>query len=637
MEQDQAPTFKLTKDILGQIEKNTIPIQMIALGLVILGAYLGGQVTRRLGLSNVTGQMLGGAITGPYALHLMGLLPDNALYYDFSIATFHFFVFVFLCLIAFGIGEEMHVSRIKKVGKSAIGISLIHSLICFSVVTIPFLLLSDLSALEIMIIASISITSAPAISIVMLNQLRIEGRLRYVTAGVLVITDLLGVLLFSFFVQLCQKGSKIVTGAEAGGKEAGVDIFGVLLPVAKEIGMATLIGIGVYVLLRILVRREAAAFDEMEPNSSHARSQHPLLVRMFAAHPSPSVEILMITIGAVSLGAGLAYMWHLPFLITALVAGFLVANLHSFAIFDSLKIDNITPVFNLMFFALVGATMYINAGDSEIMMLSGLYIITRSVGKLCGTWIGCKAMGEDAAVTAALPSQLLPQTGVAAVEAVYVAYALGRPELSGIILPAIVVFGVIGVIKVERALSKFVIARNAANKSNKEKASPLAEAARRLLAFLSPEAVILELKGKNKFEVISEMIDRAQKVSSHHIDRELAIQMVNEREKLAPTGLGHGIAIPHCRLIGLDEPVLILARHNEGVVFGGIDDNPCNLIMMILTSGRNPSDHLQIMAAAAHLFSNPAIRNNLKSAPTGELLMHSIFDIAEQSQEAGIE
>ena len=62
-----------------------------------------------------------------------------------------------------------------------------------------------------------------------------------------------------------------------------------------------------------------------------------------------------------------------------------------------------------------------------------------------------------------------------------------------------------------------------------------------------------------------------------------ALQVLGEREQLAPTGLGNGIAVPHCRLRGLDNPVLFFGRHEKGVAFGGLDDAPCTLIFLMLT------------------------------------------------------
>ena len=66
--------------------------EMIALGLIVLAAHLGGKLCRRLRLSEVTGQLLGGALVGPFALHSLGVLPADSVMYDQVLQAFHFFV-----------------------------------------------------------------------------------------------------------------------------------------------------------------------------------------------------------------------------------------------------------------------------------------------------------------------------------------------------------------------------------------------------------------------------------------------------------------------------------------------------------------------------------------------------------------
>lgn len=639
-------------------EAAKMPVQMIAFGAIILAAYLGGRITRHLRLSEVTGQMLGGMAVGPFVLHSVGALAKDQRLYDDALHAFYFFVFVYLCLIAFGIGEELHISRIKKVGLKATIIAALHCLLTFALVTGGLHGLGGMSLLNSMVIASIGITSAPTIAFVLMNQMRVEGYLRQMAAGVLVITDLIGIVLFSLLLQiaLVQKNARarmadLEDAAEAAARAGEASSGAVLLTVGKEILLASLLGVVVFVALRFLIRREAAVYDELperpppsqRPASLMGRSRDsqvirraPFLRRLLAANPSPSVELMLMTMGAVSLGAGIAYFFHLPFLLTAVLAGFLVANYHSFAIFDSLKIESITAAFNLAFFGIVGAKMSISYKQPEVLWLAGIYIVARTVGKYGGMWLACRWTREDRKTRIALPAQMLPQTGVAAVEAVYVALVLQDNTLKGVILPAIVVFGVAGVVAVERSLSAFLAIEKEEDlqaKTLPAASSATAEAARRLLAYLSPERVMVDLQGANKMAVIEEMLNRARETSHHHIDRGQALQTLHEREQLAPTGLGHGIALPHCRLIGLEEPLLILGKHSEGVVFGGIDDEPCDLILMIFSSGRNPAEHLQLMAAAAHVLGNSLTRQNLRRCTDAETIMQIIILLAEHTED----
>jgi mannitol/fructose-specific phosphotransferase system IIA component (Ntr-type)/Kef-type K+ transport system membrane component KefB len=596
----------------------SIPLHMIAMGAVILGAYVMGRVFRRLRLSDVTGQMIGGALVGAPALHFMRILGDGMTPYDLVMGNFRFFVFVYLCLVAFGIGEELHLSNLRKVGGKALLIGAFHSALTFALVAGGLHWVGGLGFMESMLIGSIGITSAPAIAFVLMNQLRVEGHLRHLTASALVITDLIGIFIFSLLTQMAKRPGKAADASPGGGA--------VLANVATEIGLALLIGVGIFLLLKLLVNKEAAVFEELEPRHEKPR---PLLQRILAAHPSPSAEILLITLGSVALGTGIAYYLHLPFLLSAVLAGFMVANLHSFAIFDSLKIDSITTVFNLAFFAMVGASMSLDAADKHTLWLAFIYIVLRSLGKMAGNWAACRLAGESPKVCRALPAQLMPQTGVAAVEAVFVGHTLGQPELAGIILIGIVFFGIFGVFQVERALARFRHDEEEEDVQLAPVQCGISEAARKLLGYLSPTAIILDLRGDKKNEIIERMAERAIRLSPQHIDREQARHMLLEREKLAPTGLGHGIAMPHCRLISLDQPVMVLGKHREGIVFGGVDDNPCNLILMFITSGRNPGEHLQIMAACAHFFANDAARGKILNARTPDDIIQVLVDYAE--------
>ena len=60
----------------------------------------------------------------------------------------------------------------------------------------------------------------------------------------------------------------------------------------------------------------------------------------------------------------------------------------------------------------------------------------------------------------------------------------------------------------------------------------------------------LGVKGTTKREAIEYLVDHACRASSEHIDRVQALQVLGEREQLAPAGLGNGVAVPHCRLMG---------------------------------------------------------------------------------------
>jgi len=585
------------------------PVQMIALGVVVLAAHLGGKLCRRLELSEVVGQLLGGALVGPYALHLAGVLPAGGAY-DQAIGSFHFFIFVFLGLVAFGIGEELHLSRIRKVGRNAFVICLVQALLTGVLVTAAFLLFSSMSLLDALLIGSMGMATAPAVAFVLMNQFNIEGRLRQLLGNLVVIDDLIEVIIFSLLIQLCLRRA----GNQGGPWYAG------LATVAEEVGFGLLVGGGIYLGLRMFIRSTALDPQEEGPDGEVETN---FLGRMLVEVPSPSVEILILVIGAVSLGAGLSLWLHWPFLITTVFAGFLVANFHSHAIFDSLKIDNVAPLLALAFFALIGVNLDLSELTAETMGLVGVYLCSRTVGKIFGTWMGCKLVGEEPKVTACLPSLMLPEAGVAAVEAVYAGAVLGNPGIPAIILPSIMVFTVGGVFMVDRGLRKWRtwVAGEGDELVSKVGGSGAGEAARMLLSYLSDDKIILNLRGNTKREVIEELTDHAIATADQHIDRAQALQMLNERERLAPTGIGNGVAIPHCRLMALERPVLVFGVHGGKVECGGMDSLPCCLFLLMLTPGRDAGAHLRLLSAAAHVFSDEETRQALRTAHDADAVL----------------
>lgn len=606
---DSEMAMQIAETGLGHGTADT-SVAMVAFGLLVLASHLGGRLFWRLNLSEVTGQLLGGAIVGPYVLSITGFLSDGfQAEYGTVFAAFHFFIFVFLGMVAFAIGEELHIARLKRVGRSAGIICLLQAGITWVAISGAFYFVNliglvKIDLLQALLLGSIGIATAPAITFVLMNRLSVEGRLRHVLGSMVVLDDMIEVIIFSVLLQISLQKQRM-------GEISGL---AVLKPVSWEIAMALVVGALIYGILRVLVRRRALSLKDK--HEVEMPRDETLLQRMLAEHPSPSIEILLLVMGTVAIGTGIACHEHWPFLLTATFAGFLVANFHSHAIFDSLKIENITPVLNLAFFALIGSSINLAELQGEMAWLAGLYIVMRSIGKIGGTWFGCRLMKEERKMAACLPLLMLPQAGVAAVEAVYASAVLNRPEFAAIILPAIVFFEVVGVFLVDRSLRKWRswVIDEEEEIRRKDRITGPAEAAVLLLDYLSPETIFLDLKGQSKKAVIEELVQHAQGANEQHVDVAQALQVLGEREQLAPTGIGNGIAMPHCRLMGLEKPVLILGRSDTPIEYGGVDNIPCDIFLLMLTCARNPSEHLRMLSAAAHILSRENVCQQLRSA-----------------------
>ena len=106
----------------------------------------------------------------------------------------------------------------------------------------------------------------------------------------------------------------------------------------------------------------------------------------------------------------------------------------------------------------------------------------------------------------------------------------------------------------------------------------------------------------------------ARPVGGHGLPaRELAERLA-EREQLASTGLGHGVAIPHGRLGTLDQPRGAFLRLSTPVDFQAPDGRPVDLVFAMVVPDQAVAGHLAHLAEIAERFSDPAFRDALRQA-----------------------
>ena len=92
------------------------------------------------------------------------------------------------------------------------------------------------------------------------------------------------------------------------------------------------------------------------------------------------------------------------------------------------------------------------------------------------------------------------------------------------------------------------------------------------------------------------------------------------RERLGSTGIGEGIAIPHCRLSQCQEAMGVLLHLSEPVNFDAIDNKPVDLVFALLVPEEATEQHLQILATLARNFSDAEYREALRNAPDANRL-----------------
>jgi len=137
--------------------------------------------------------------------------------------------------------------------------------------------------------------------------------------------------------------------------------------------------------------------------------------------------------------------------------------------------------------------------------------------------------------------------------------------------------------------------------------------------FLSPGYTLCGVSGASKKRVL-EFIAHKVCEESPDLDADDVFDSLLERERLGTTGLGHGVAIPHCRLPDCDHTIGILIQLTEPVDFQAMDKQPVDLVFALLVPDDDPDEHLQTLKTIAEKFSQPGFRDTLRNADCAETL-----------------
>ena len=98
------------------------------------------------------------------------------------------------------------------------------------------------------------------------------------------------------------------------------------------------------------------------------------------------------------------------------------------------------------------------------------------------------------------------------------------------------------------------------------------------------------------------------------------LQSLRARERLGSTGLGHGIAIPHCRLKHIETVIGALITLETAVDFDAVDGEPVDILFVLLAPEHALQEHLNALAALASQFNQSDFRQQLRAATSAEQL-----------------
>ncbi len=133
-----------------------------------------------------------------------------------------------------------------------------------------------------------------------------------------------------------------------------------------------------------------------------------------------------------------------------------------------------------------------------------------------------------------------------------------------------------------------------------------------------PNAVIPALKVNSKKQAITELAAKAAALTGQS-EREI-LEILLQREKLGSTGVGNGVAIPHGKLPKLGKLFGLFARLDRAIDFESLDNQPVDLIFLLLAPEGAGADHLKALARVARLLRDPEIVHRLRESRDADSL-----------------
>ena len=128
---------------------------------------------------------------------------------------------------------------------------------------------------------------------------------------------------------------------------------------------------------------------------------------------------------------------------------------------------------------------------------------------------------------------------------------------------------------------------------------------------LSPEAILTSINASSKKRVLQEISIAAENI--YGLDQYKVFSALQEREDLGPTGMGHGVAIPHARISSLKSIKGLFAKLIKPLDFGSMDSQNVDLLFVLIAPHESGASHLKALAKVSRILRNKSTCEKLRS------------------------
>ena len=551
---------------MAGLNAHHLTIMLLSLGVLLLTARIFAEIARKLAQPPVLGELLAGVLLGPTLLGTLApaahafLFPQDPGLQAFF-GGFRLLAVVLFLLVA---GMEVDLSTVWRQGRSALSVSLfgifVPGGIGFALASvIPNLLGREPGAdpltFRLFFAIAMAISALPVIAKTLLDLNLYRSDLGMVVIASAVFDDLTGWLSFALVLSLMN-----VT--------AGHD-FGITFTVICTLG---------FTLFMLTAGR--ALFHRMLP--------------WVQAHTTWPGGVLGLSLSLALIAAALTEWIGIHAIFGSFLMGIAIGDSSHLREQTRQTINQfVSFIFAPLFFASIG--LQVNFVAHFDWQLTIIVLLVACAGKIVGCTFGARLGGmpprESLAIGFAMNAR-------GAMEIVLGLLALQNGLIGERMFVSLVVMAIVTSMMSGPMMRSILQLRR----------SPL------LSDFLAAKGFVGKLTAKDRYQAIRELSEAA--ALSANLDPRVVETAVLEREALMPTGIGHGIAIPHARIEGLARPVVAFGMSEEGVDFDAPDGVPAELVFLVLTSYKDGGAQVSILADIARKFGRAELRQAAHNAGT---------------------
>ena len=398
---------------------------LICLSVCLVGGLLLSRLAKYLNLPAVTAYLVAGLLLGPFCI---GALKIPGLGFASFEEVEHLSIISQMALgfIAFTIGNEFRLKQLRQMGRQAIVVGILQAVITTVMVDAALIALhifrpDVISVASAITLGAVAAATAPAATLMVVRQYKADGPMTKLLLLVVAIDDAVGLVLFS-------ASFGVATALESG----AVNIVTVAVEPIIEIVLSLALGAAAGFILY-----------HME-QFFHSRSKR----------LSISIGFVMLTVGLSMVEfeiGGIHFSFSL--LLVCMMTGTLFCNICDFSEELMGRVDGWTAPLFVLFFVLSGAELDLGVlGSAAALLIGGVYIVSRSLGKYTGAYLSCAMTGCSENIQKHLGITLLPQAGVALGMALTAQTLSDGAAVRNVILLSVLVYELVGPTLTKRSL-----------------------------------------------------------------------------------------------------------------------------------------------------------------------------------------